>query len=303
MTAGRRSKKQVSLEPLSEKVDSKGSSPSTVIDKDKVSISDASSPGNFSEYVPNEDHLLEMRTLSGNTFKNLLDTLKSVLNEANIIFTEKGLKLAAVDTNKHALVHLFMDASSFEFYHCKQRLVLGVNIDLLHKVIRCNKLNDMMCFLIKKENTKILEISFENQGGTRTCDRIELLTLPEYNIFDKIEYCIPPEWSSHSFQSICREMSSFGATLLEIQSKGDQLIFSNRDGMPKRQVTVPIGSVEGVPIEDAKGCFLLPFLKSFAKAANLSPRVRIFLKNDSPLICEYSIAGLGTLKYVLTSEE
>ena len=287
-----------------------------------VNANSASVVNSFKEYVPDENHLLEVRTMAGNTFKNLLDTLKSVLNDANIVFTEKGLKLASVDTNKHALVHLFMEASSFEFFHCPQKLVLGIDIERLYRTIKTNKLNDLMCFIVRKNNPGFLEISFENfLKGTKVCDEIELLSLKEYNIFDKIEYRMPPEMDSQSFQNICKEIASFGASLLEIKSVGDELIFTNLDGSTRRRVIVKVSNGDEPPqtgysmrwtnpdyststkTEDAKGVFLLRFLKSFAKAASLSPRVRIYLKNDSPLICEYSVANLGTLKYVLSGED
>ncbi len=264
---------------------------------------------NLREYVPDKNHILEVRTISGNTFKNLLDTLKAVLNEANIVFSDEGLKLRAVDSERHALVDLFMHASSFEFYHCKERQVLGVDIDILQKTIKTNKLNDLMCFIRHKDDPHVLEVSFENfQNNTKVSDRIKLMNLPEYNITDELKYCPPPEMDSHGFQNICREMASFHATLLEIQSVGDELIFMNKDGMTRRRVVVRISTGEDPdsekkPREDARGVFLLKFLKSFAKAASLSPRVRIYLKTDSPLICEYDVANLGKLKYLLGSEE
>lgn len=264
---------------------------------------------NLREYVPDENHILEVRTISGNTFKNLLDTLKAVLNEANIVFSEEGLKLRAVDSERHALVDLFMHAQSFEFYHCKERQVLGVDIDILQKTIKTNKLNDLMCFIRHKDDPHVLEVSFENfQNGTKVSDRIKLLNLPDYNITDELTYRPPPEMDSHSFQNICREMASFHATMLEIQSVGDELIFTNKDGMTRRRVVVRISTGEDSdtnrqPREDARGVFLLKFLKSFAKAASLSPRVRIYLKTDQPLICEYDVANLGKLKYLLSSEE
>ncbi len=264
---------------------------------------------NLREYIPDANHILEVRTISGNTFKNLLDTLKAVLNEANIVFSDEGLKLRAVDSERHALVDLFMHASSFEFYHCKERQVLGVDIDILQKTIKTNKLNDLMCFIRNKNDPHVLEVSFENfQNGTKVSDWIKLMNLPEYNITDELKYRAPPEMDSHSFQNICREMASFHATLLEIQSVGDELIFMNKDGMTRRRVVVRISTGEDAesshqPREDARGVFLLKFLKSFAKAASLSPRVRIYLKTDSPLICEYDVANLGKLKYLLGSEE
>jgi hypothetical protein len=92
---------------------------------------------------------------------------------------------------------------------------------------------------------------------------------------------------------------------------GKQLVFRNLDGTTQRTVIVNIGDEYGQEnvqenekkSDDARGVFLLKFLKSFAKAANLSPRVKIFLQNDSPLICEYPISDHGTLKYVLSSED
>jgi len=267
----------------------------------------------FKDVVPDENHLLEMRTLAGNTFRNLLDTLKAVLNDANIVFTEKGLKLAAVDTKRHALVHLFMDASSFQHYHCQQKLVLGVDIDSLHRTMKTNKSNDLMCFIYRKDNPGFLDVFFENtHKKTKVFDRLKLLSLKEYNIFDKIVYKVPvPEMDSQLLQSICREMSSFGATKLEIQKLGGkELVFRNLDGTTQRTVVIDIGDEYGQDspapeekCEDARGVFLLKFLKSFAKAANLSPKVKIYLQNESPLICEYSISDHGTLKYVLSGEE
>ena len=133
-------------------------------------------------------------------------------------------------------------------------------------------------------------------------DRIKLLNLKDYTVTDQLEYKAPPEMDSQSFQNICREMAGFHATLIEIQSVGDELIFMNKDGLTRRKVVVKVAPNEDGPPEDARGVFLLKFLKSFAKAASLSPRVKIYLKNRSPIICEYAVANLGTLKYLLGGE-
>ena len=276
------------------------------------------------KFVPNKDNLLELRTLAGQAFKNLLDTLKAVLNEANLVFTKDGLKLLAIDSKKIALVHLFIEASSFEYYHCENKVLLGVDIDLLQKIIKCNKQNDLMCFVVTSANMNQLEISFENfQSGTRTSDTITLLTLPEFSVKDYLKYQgAPAEMSSQLFQHICREMATFQSSIVEIISTYDSLIFRNLDGISKRIVSVKIQNDPSAPnpsmyqqIDNntlkemsgtnsilCKGVFHLKFLKSFAKAANLSPRVRIYLGNDQPITCEYSISGLGTLKYCLGSE-
>jgi proliferating cell nuclear antigen PCNA len=290
----------------------------------------------WKEYVPDPNHTLEVRTSAGKTFKDLLDSLKAVLTRGNIIFTDKGLKFAAVDKNRHALVHLVMEASNFTFYHLKKpRLVLGVDIEQLHRSIRTNKLNDQMCFVLDQREPAFLQVSYDNpQKKSNTVDKIRLLNLEESNFIDEMEYRQPPQMDSHDFQGICREMAGFRANYIEISRVKEELIFRNLDGDTFRTVRVEITPTETVynfdtqndgvdnahggenkkeddgaqcdpsePEEEASGIFLLKFLKSFAKAANLSPHFNIYLRNNAPLICEYNVAGLGTLRYVLSPED
>ena len=272
-----------------------------MIDLDSVNV-----PVSTSVYIPPDDVILEVRTLSGSTFKNLFETLKAVLTEANIVFTQKGLKLVVVDQNTQALVHLFMERESFQFYHCKdEKVVLGLDIDILYRTIKTNKNNDLLCFTVNKNNPHKLILSFENTiKGTKTSDTLNLRSLLERSINEQITYPLPTEIDSLTFQNICREMCSFNATLLQIQYKDNTLCFENIDGEPIRTVTLCIkDSNPQKKMKDLapqKGIFSLGFLKPFTKAANLSQKVRIYLKNNEPLICEYSVDNLGTLKYLLS---
>ena len=247
------------------------------------------------------EHLLELRTLAGNTFKNLLDDLKPVLIEANIEFTERGLKLAAVDTQKNAFVHLKMDASVFEFYHCPERIVIGIDIDKLHRTIKTNKSNDLMYMIVRRDNRSQLEIRF-NHAQQKAKNTIDLLSLEESDIRDTIEYTVASEMDALCFQNICREMSTFHATLVEIQSINNELIFENKDGDVIRTVSVNVHAPDTArDLPPARGVFLLKFLKHFAKSANLSRTVKLYLSDHVPLACEYNIGNLGTVMYLLSS--
>lgn len=262
---------------------------------------------NLKDYEPDENNVLEVRTVSGNVFKNLLDTLKVVLHEANLVFTEKGLKLASVDAHQFAAVHLQMDFTAFQYYHIKQKQVLGVDIDVLHRSMKTNKFNDMMCFIVRKDERHILEIIYENSvKRTRVVDRIELKSLQECRIQDGILYRPPAELDAASFQSICREMSvaSFGASYLEIESTGGEIMFRNKDGSTKREVIIQLPESDDKYTEEdrAIGVFKLGFLKSFAKASNLSNKVCIYLQTGDPLILEYNVSNFGTLRYLLIPE-
>ena len=262
-------------------------------------------PTDFSQRQPDPENLLELWTLEGDTFKKLIATLKAVLTEGNLEFTDKGMKLAAVDINSYALVHLKIDASSFQFYHCPQKLTLGVYIEHLSRSISTNKMNDPMCMIVTKSDPTKLKILYDNpEKPKRTIDKIKLLSLQQYNIFDKIEYSPACVIDSREFEDICRDMCHFGATLVDIQSIGNELIFENTDGDIIRRKVFDVSPLENAAeIPPARGVFLLKFLKSFAKAANVGKKVRLYLKNDAPLTCEYDVSGLGKLMFLLSYEK
>jgi len=262
-------------------------------------------------YVPHEDHILEIHTLHGTIFKNLFDGLKTTLTEANLIFTKKGIKLTTADNDMNVLVHLFMFAESFDFYFCQDdEFIAGIDIELIHRTMKANKSNDLMCFIVHKDRKKDLDISFESfQKGTKVRDQISLRDLPQCKFVDSIDYPRnSPEMDASVFQTICREMSSFGATLLEIETSGNELIFRNINGDNRRTVRIQMDpnndNSEKFSGGSQKGTFLLPYLKAFSKSANVSNRVKLFLKTDFPLTLEYSVGNhLGTLRYLLSPED
>jgi hypothetical protein len=51
-----------------------------------------------------------------------------------------------------------------------------------------------------------------------------------------------------------------------------------------------------------QGIFSLKYLTLFTKCTNLSNVVQIYLKNDYPLIIEYTVASLGKIKLCLSPQ-
>lgn len=51
--------------------------------------------------------------------------------------------------------------------------------------------------------------------------------------------------------------------------------------------------------ERVSNVFSLTFLKSFNKAAPLSDMVKLSFNEDTPLVVEYTMEGLGSLKFYL----
>jgi len=270
-------------------------------------------PAPVDTWTPGKGNLLEVKAVNTQPFRVLFEALKAVLTEANLVFSDTGLRMAAVDGKREALAHLAMPVSSFERFYCKERIILGVDIPLLQKIVRTAKVNDSLTFVVHEDSPEVLGISFENPDKALDAFHpLKLRSLPDYNVKDSITFKEPPpEMPSADFQAVVRDMLSLGATEVEIQNLGDELTFIARNGpvCPRytqklRRLDVSDTSREEKEPELARGVFFLKHLQSFTKATTLSTHVHLYLQTKNPLlICEYSVFKLGTLKYCLMGKQ
>lgn len=253
------------------------------------------------------ERILEARTIKSALFKSLFEALKLVLTEANLTWDKNGMKLVAVESNKFALVHLFIGADSFETYSVTEKLVLGVDIQTLYKCIKSVSSKDVLTFFVDSNNPNKLGISMENlEKESFGKYEIPLKKLREFTVNDSLTFDrAPPEVASSVFQKICRDMQSHGTNIVEIKTYKDQLVFTAKDGDALHEVSLNVRNNESPEDynsnEIVQNTFLLKFLVMFSKASHLSPRVKILLQNDMPLALEYNINGVGTLRYLLTN--
>ena len=80
-------------------------------------------------------NIMELKTVQSVAFKTLVEALKELLTDTCIEINETGLKIIAVDQTRIVLVHLKLDAAKFDHFHCQGRIIIGVNMLNLHKLI------------------------------------------------------------------------------------------------------------------------------------------------------------------------
>jgi proliferating cell nuclear antigen len=107
---------------------------------------------------------------------------------------------------------------------------------------------------------------------------------------------------SLDFQKIIRDMGTLGETV-EITSASNQLILKCRGDFAEQETVFSVGqggmSVTKSATDIVQGNFLLKHLVLFTKCTSLCSDISIYLKNDYPIIIEYSVAGLGEIKLAL----
>lgn len=251
---------------------------------------------------------LEIKTVQACAFKILVEALKELLTDTDIEFDETGMKIIAMDTSHIVLVHLKLDAANFESYFCKHKIVIGVNMLNLHKLIKTINSNDSLTLFIDESDRNHLGIKIENgEKNTRTMYKLNLLDLDIQPItVGPTEFNSVITLPSGDFQKICRDMNNL-SPLVDIRNVGNQLIFSC-NGDFSSQETVIADNDSGTHFiqsnnlnEIVQGVFKLKYLVLFTKCTNLCNTVELYLKNDYPLIIMYSVASLGTIKLCLAS--
>jgi proliferating cell nuclear antigen len=248
--------------------------------------------------------LLEVHTVQASAFRILIEALKEILTDANFEFDSHGLKLVTMDSSHTVLVHLRLNAENFEKYECSQRLVLGINLINMHKLMKIMGNNDTLKLIVDKDNLSYLNIIIENSDkNSITKFKLNLMDLNEENIeVPAPDFESVINMPSIDFQKICRDMHNLTEEI-EIKSFSNQLIFGCK-GQFAEQETVMGSSSNGLTFLQnneniIQGVYALKHLVLFSKCTNLCNCVELYLKNDFPLIIKYTIASLGEIKLCL----
>ena len=88
----------------------------------------------------------------------------------------------AMDSSHTVLVHLKLNSEQFEEFHCKNKLILGINMINLFKLIKTMSNNDTLTLYIEEDNQSVLGIKIENSEKIQLLDINLTMDLHEDNI-------------------------------------------------------------------------------------------------------------------------
>jgi len=124
------------------------------------------------------------------------------------------MSLQAMDGSHVALVSLNLSMEGFEHYRSDTNMVLGVNVNLLAKVMKLADPADSIT-LSADENATHLKLVFENPKTERTTEfTMNLIQLDnEHLAIPETEYSSVVSINSSEFTKICKELYSLNETM------------------------------------------------------------------------------------------
>ncbi|KAJ1640372.1 hypothetical protein T492DRAFT_584041 [Pavlovales sp. CCMP2436] len=252
------------------------------------------------------------QTVQGTAIRNLFELMKDVLVESNIVATADGLRLIAIDSSQCVVTSVQLQASSFEYYACTHRTVLGVNLANMYKLVKSASNNDVVT-LWTYMHEDVLHISIENlEKGSKTEYKLKLLDIDEAPIEPpscKFEYII--SLPASEFQRMVRDMAML-ATTVHIKNDETSLTLMCNGEYADQSTVLTVNqnlmiSRTGVePLESAFNAmaplyneYSLRYLIMFARGSSLSANVQLYMQRGMPLIMSFNAATLGKVLFCL----
>lgn len=270
----------------------------------------------------NPDNILELNTFEADVLKILSEALKDLLDDINIEFDKTGIRILFLDTFSIILVYVKLMANNFSHYYCKDKLMVGVNMDTLSMILSSiTKDNTLSMYINSKDRDNLNIIITDSKRTVRYHSKMPSLDLDSAVLtMPSSEFDVSFNMPSDLFKKIITDINKF-AKVIEIKSIGSQLIFTGvSDKLTK---SIIVGESEGnlerndsldeksddEKLDDKKdnqiiqGYYKLDKLCMFTKCSNLSETVKVFLCNDYPIVIQYDVGGLGEIRLMLVPTE
>ena len=248
-------------------------------------------------------YVLFVRTVQASAIRTLSEALKEVLTDVNINFDTTGIKIMSMDGSKVTLVHLRLDSSRCENFHCVDPTTIGVNMISLFKLLKTIGNVDIVTFYIEKDDRHKLGIRIENkEKSIISSSKLKLLDLDEDILsIPDVEFDSVITMPSVDFQKYCRDLAIISDTVT-ISSKGNVFTMSASGDFAEQEIIIG-ETTNGLVISKKEievSCkFPLKYLNLFCKSSGLCSNIEIYLKARYPLILIFNCASLGSLSYGL----
>lgn len=244
--------------------------------------------------------------------KILTELLQSNITSASFEIDEDGIFLRVMDQRRTILIDLVLNSDSFSVYkfRAKERLLLGICLTHLHKMLKTVKKRDSVEFLIDdKEPTDLMIKIIPKENNRTTTSSIKIQNTQNIAIDLPDTYGKPVIVPSSEFQKMCKGLAHISPST-RVTSRGFSIRFSSDNGGVMKRYTefgeIDDADSDGDYKEDEKDEYSEEFdtdqLTRITKLSGLNNTMQIFPKKDCPLLFRSTVGTLGKISIYLKSK-
>jgi proliferating cell nuclear antigen len=247
-----------------------------------------------------DEYLIYMKTAQSMQFKLLLDVLKDLLTEVNLLFDENGIKLISLDPGRLGMIHLVINR--VDYYHCEKEMYIGVYVHYMYKILRSLTNSHHMEWRVRKDNPTMLEINLVNsEKRTATLHTVKILDLDIEEItIPQTSFDCVISMPSNDLQKYIRELGNV-SNIVTIRGHGKSIELSSNGDLGGTTIIInptPSGMNwlhKDLETEFFKGTYFCKYLEKFCRTS-VDNTVEIFFKQDYPLILRYEMC-IGSIRF------
>jgi proliferating cell nuclear antigen len=250
--------------------------------------------------------MFEARLVEGRVFKQLIEAIKDLVQDANIDCSEDELSIQAMDSSHVSLVQVNLQSTAFDHYRCDRAISLGFNSANMSKILKCAG-NDDSITLKAEDSADSLTLMFESQGQERIADfELKLMDIDAEPLgIPDTTYKTTIRLPSGEFQRIIRDLQVLGDTcVISCNKEGVRFSVQGDLGTGNVLLKANAGEKESDNViidmeEPVELTFALRYLNFFTKATTLGGTVILSMSPDVPIVVEYPIGDAGHIKFYL----
>lgn len=231
-------------------------------------------------------------------WRYIIESLATIVDEANFVATPEGLRLRALDPGRIAMVDLFMPAGLFEEYSVEAETKIGVVLDDVNSILKRAKSDDKLVFEVGGGRLTIALL-----GRAERRFRVPLLDIAGQELpTPRLNFTVAAKMLSDTFRDALKDASLVSESV-KLKAEDESLYLSAKSdkGEVETRFSIESGSLLEIDVKDAaEASYGIDFLdKIVSKAYRVSDIVVLRFATNMPLEMTFDIAGGGTLKYLL----
>lgn len=259
--------------------------------------------------VPPEDYheyIWVTKTTQMVTFRKLIEAIQSVLRDAHIEITEKGLTLRDVDALGNCCIEIQLN--SFEEHYAHHKFVIAVDLQQLHTCLRhgSGELLTLSIFADKQDKMCVEFINMAKQKKSRHWIPLRKIVAQVLSIsVEDMPRVV--QMPNNDFQRVIREISPAAKSkLLYIRSESNYIVMGTEydsaateiEVHPKPNGMIWVANDPTMHVGTFTNYYYIRYLERFCKN-QIDRAVTISLKPGQPLILQYLVGHLGVLYFYL----
>lgn len=269
--------------------------------------------------------MFEARVLNAALLKQVIDALKDLVESGTIDCKRTGMFMQAMDSSHVSLCTLQLLEGGFDKYRCDRDVALGLSLTNFAKVLKCAG-NDDIITLAAQDDADLLTLIFENKKLHKISDfEFKLMDIDSEQLgIPDTKYDCTVKMSSKEFRTIVSDLAPIGDTCtiavtkegvqfsvsgdigtanvtVKQKSSVEEIVEEKTEKGEKGEKKAPAGEVPCTieMSEPVKLSFAMRYLLNFTKATPLTDTVRLSMSPEVPLSVEYSMEGVGSVRYYL----